>query len=1494
VPVIITTVVATYVAKKILDQFIVDQGYGRIKKLFFPRNDYHSELCNIIEEAASEHEKLYPNTTSHVEIPFYQSQQLFELLNQHILFHPVVSVDTLLLEFKNHPNILPIRKDELLDFYDRFCKKINSSKNLKKLHIQESYKTKIFEIGDSIYQLRLMLESIDKKLTLSLNGDWLEEKSRSAIVDLDKRYTPELNLKLDVAKLFDGLGKTARFEKEIYEFFDRLLIKGRKLKAHDGVREHYSVIKDVLKKIEKSFLTCEFNGCSKIPISQFLELLRQCIAESKHIDNYYSKLRKDYSGKGEYFTFDSEYYSSLRDVREFDHECQSLDNYLNSTTVRLANNPFLILEGEAGIGKSHLLADIVSTRIEEGNGSVFLLGQHFITEESPWTQMFKCLQINSTSTNFLDQLNLYGKSSGTRVILFIDAINEGCGNTFWTKYINSFVDEIRKFEWLGLVLSLRSSYKKSILSNNQIERNNFELHKHVGFQSFEVEAINLFFDIYNIERPRIPFLNSEFRNPLFLKLFCEGMSKKGLKVVPKGLKGISSILEFYISGIDEKLSSVSYYNYDISLNLVKNSINALIKSQIKSDTHYLPYKVAFEIVENEVSPFLNQKGFIDGLISEGLLAKNIFRQEDDTSVDCVYLAFERFDDHLTASYLLIGIKDVRQEVLEGGTLFSYIENSYALYRNQGLIEALSIQIPEMFGIELHELIHNEDDESPIVNAFIKSMIWRKAETINTGKLRDYINETVLKYYSSYDFFFETLTSISADVDHPYNAMYLHSCLHKMTLAERDQHWTTLLKYKFSEDSSFRLLIDWAWHDSDKSYISDESIKLTAITLSWLLTSTNRELRDCSTKALVRLLENRIDVLIEILILFHDVNDPYVIERIYCVAYGCTVRTKNTEDLKKLSEEVYKLVFSGNEAFPHILLRDYARGVIEFSLNTGVKFNFDLEIIKPPYKSVWPDELPTKKDLEAMYDRDKYNHLWSSVMGGGDFSRYIIGTNSHHSEWSGCRIGEEPKDRKKDYKAFISLLSKEKQKLFDALDPILTKDNDDAVEINGISLLSKITIGRKSSEEIETSTKTFKMALSPTELTFYEAEIEPYLDHNRNFLDIDKYFDLRLAQSFIFNRVIELGWCPEKHLEFDSKIGSGRGRRESQQERIGKKYQWIAYHEFMARLADNFIRYDEYGKDRKEIPYKGPWDPCLRDIDPTILARSTGKAGSRSEKHWWLNKETFDWKCSLKEWLNDPLLIKNYHGLMQVTDSTGCEWLILESYPKWKEPKTIGRDSWEQPRKEMWCHLNSYLVHDSEYKKFSDWVSSQHFMGRWMPESITRYQMFNREYYWSVANDYFQKDYDGGYGSDWVNVSDKESREIICKVNVTAIQYRWEGEYDHSKEESLNFLKPSSLIASGMKLREAEKDGSLMNELGEVVCFSAEAINDTESHLLVRKNDFVKFLNKNKLKVVWTLLGEKGVIGGSHDHIHRYGRVQFSGAFYLESGEVTGTASIYKK
>lgn len=1460
-----------------------------VQKKLFPKNNYINHLYKIIEETAIEFEKKFP--IENEKIPFYHSQLLFETLNEYILFKELPNKGDILQKFNEYPNVIPPTQEELEVFYEIFSQKINSCKELKRLHVEETYKEKIFDINDEVIQIKFLLQSLDERITFHLSDDWLNKKNREAIADLGGRYTPELNVKLEIADVFEGLGRTKKFFSIFYKQIDSFLIKGNNLRKCNVIDEELTLISNALTDTSTLFLKINFDEYESIPFNKFNEYVLNCQKYISEAESILWKIKEKTSTDNDTTSFSDKYSSILRDLRGFYYECEVLYTFLNSLTVRLSSNPFLLLEGEAGMGKSHLLADIIESRIKTGYPSLFLLGQQLTTDESPWVQILKRLQLNTVSSEFLEKLNLYGEKQGKRFLIFIDAINEGNGNIFWEDNINSFVDEIKNFKWLGLIMSVRSTYKNITISNERVSRNNFEVLKHFGFKNREMDAVNLFYNSYNIEKPSSPNLNPEFKNPLFLKLLCEGIKKSGLTKVPVGFHGISKILSFFVEGVNKSLSSHKKYNFDPSFPLVNDALNKLIQVKIATDRNSIALKDAHTAVQSVVKDYVNDKTFLSAMIDEGILTKGIVRNEDNSVEEVVYISFERFDDHLTVNYLLNGVDNIEDEFKIGGSLKNYFNDEYGFYRNQGIIEALSIQLPEKYGKEIYELLPNFSDNYNLVTAFIDSLVWRDSAAIDFERIKHYINKQVLGSKNTFSHFLEMLITISGLEEHPFNANFLHKWLLQHSLPNRDAFWTTELKYKYSEDSAFKNLIDWAWSGSDKSYISDDSIELVATTLCWFLTSTNRELRDCTTKALVSLLEKRFSVLIRIIIKFDGIDDPYVWERVFAVALGCTLRTTNHNELSKLAETVFAKVFQPEYVYPHILLRDYAREIIEYASHLKlIPEGLDLSKTKPPYKSKWPEKIPTNEELQSLYKKDGYWSLWGSIMGGGDFSRYTIGTNHNRSNWSGCKFGETPINRKQIFEDFQSKLSDEQKALYESTDPIIYGEDTKGISFGNTIIKFGVAVGRKSEEEVLSCKSTFKKSLSEDLLTTFERDIEQYLDHNNNLLETDKYFDLRIAECLIFERVINLGWDPKLHGNFDKQIGSERGRRESLQERIGKKYQWISYYEYMAMLSDNFIRFDGYGKGRQQRPYKGPWDPYVRDIDPTILIKNTGAKELTKQEMWWENEEVFDWDCSFQEWVSDTSTISNPNGLLEVNDCNGIEWLVLESYPSWREPKTIGNEEWGHPRKEVSCQIRSYLIKATELCFFKNWAENQHYMGRWMPEGSNRYQLFNREFYWSEAFNFFKSDYYGG--SEWTSIIDQDSETTIADVSVTSINYLWEEEFDKSKQETLSFLKPSSLIFDKMGLKHGKDEGSYEDKDGNIICFATEALNNSKEHLLIKKEPFLKMLNENDLEIVWTLLGEKGVIGGALSSTHRYGRIEFSGFFSFNNGKLTGANKTY--
>lgn len=58
-----------------------------------------------------------------------------------------------------------------------------------------------------------------------------------------------------------------------------------------------------------------------------------------------------------------------------------------------------------------------------------------------------------------------------------------------------------------------------------------------------------------------------------------------------------------------------------------------------------------------------------------------------------------------------------------------------------------------------------------------------------------------------------------------------------------------------------------------------------------------------------------------------------------------------------------------------------------------------------------------------------------------------------------------------------------------------------------------------------------------------------------------------AGRWIAHRAISLGWTTDRFAAFERNHDLRRGREGHKAERFGKKYQWIAHRELLARLAD---------------------------------------------------------------------------------------------------------------------------------------------------------------------------------------------------------------------------------------------------------------------------------------------------------------------------------------
>jgi hypothetical protein len=243
--------------------------------------------------------------------------------------------------------------------------------------------------------------------------------------------------------------------------------------------------------------------------------------------------------------------------------------------------------------------------------------------------------------------------------------------------------------------------------------------------------------------------------------------------------------------------------------------------------------------------------------------------------------------------------------------------------------------------------------------------------------------------------FELLKETLSDLRHPLNAGFLSEILISLKMNQRDISWTEYLREDRFEFKSFVEEFESQCKSPGvESQILIQKQHLVSKFILWFLTSTNRYLRDISTRALYFYGRK---YPLEFSKLVYDslkINDPYVWERSLASLYGVTMAEHNSfnndtfrnDILPKLGKTLNKLMFAKDapHSTTHILARDYARRIIEICLmHYPDSFKTeDIKNIRPPYLFGGIREW-------GEYDYGDKDHDYGGPI-RMDFSNYTIG------------------------------------------------------------------------------------------------------------------------------------------------------------------------------------------------------------------------------------------------------------------------------------------------------------------------------------------------------------------------------------------------------------------------------------------------------------------------------------------------------------------------
>ena len=762
---------------------------------------------------------------------------------------------------------------------------------------------------------------------------------------LINHYSPHLHTRTETERAIHAFLRSERFRLEYISEAKALAAEARKVREITQKCD----IKDKidLSQVEKEWneLMLGFGDGISIPPS-LSKLTAHCAKLRDLLENSLTQLKPTLPQQKEdtarYYGEKSHLEKAFDHIRIWQSKVYEFAEFLDQNSQ--ADKQCLLITGKAGVGKSHLLAEICQHYSEQGGAVIFLSGHTFPKSQLCHNSFLNLLGFQGTIDDFFEVFATLGKTTPLPALICIDALNESPDRDVWRTGLFNFSERLREYKNIKLIVSCREDYLPHTVPEilRQKKSDLWSTIKHRGLEQNLFEAIPKFFRYYGIKECGVPVFLDEFRNPLFLKIFCETF--KGQRPLSIGLT-LPKLLDEYFKRKSEDIADTIRCRPEE----VQDALTAITKAMRKANSSVIDAREAQKITRSIFPEHTSDRSLYQALLAAGIFFEipgvRGFRGEPDR----VRFTYERIWDYLlSCSYWKHGTQPDQN-------LKKLILNKEWRKKNPGVLAILSIRFPEELKVELLTWIGGYHDAvSDLLDPFFASIPWRTTSTYlpQTRNLLDRIID-ITNFEHSLDFLLE----LACNPEHPLNADWLHTELLQLTLPERDRKWTPIVNrtlfYKPAENSIAKTLIQQAYQ-LEPNILSEKQKLLLATTLAWFLATTFVEERDRITTCLTKLLIGNLSLTAQLVERFTYVNDPYVKERVLCAAAKVAEgESKKAEaGLKQLAALVYDSVFAKDEVEPNIIIRHYAREICEHALSQPARFrrmwsprNFVLPILQ---------------------------------------------------------------------------------------------------------------------------------------------------------------------------------------------------------------------------------------------------------------------------------------------------------------------------------------------------------------------------------------------------------------------------------------------------------------------------------------------------------------------------------------------------------------------
>ena len=845
----------------------------------------------------------------------------------------------------------------------------------------------------------------------------------------------------------------------------------------------------------------------------------------------------------------------------------------------------------------------------------------------------------------------------------------------------------------------------------------------------KAKAIDDYFEEYGIDQHYRNHRVEAFKNPLFLKIFCEtfhSLTEDERRHVNKQM-----LYKRYVAKKNEKVTDL--VDEDPELNIADKYLSKLANYSVFYD-HFNPItRHKARLYGQRMAPYrLWEKDLLHACLTANLLLDD----RSHTGEPAVMFEYENLGDYYKAGELLQSKMDVKgllrwiddeRKYLERNTTVSSekfrtaVKALFDCWYHKGL-EVYDERLIQKGG-PLYEFYYDFLMESDITDQQLISILLRlDNDKVNPLRLVQKIDEVTLD-----------------------EALQIHEKLKTYpTVGRRDLIWTRYVNrmYEIYGDNyigEVPLEQDYTLEvsDGEREYL---------ICITWMLSSSHPKFRAIIIRKLRKILQIHQTLILWLIRLFENVNDPYVLGGLYCAVCGVVLPSRDKELTAAIACCIFHLYYEREETVPQdLIVRQWTLKIIERAYYLDEACDY-WKRIRTPFKPQPIDEsaIPEYHHIARDYFGLQQGSIkmYNSLFGFEDFNRYIIGTNNRNFS--------------NDY--------------------FLPTENG---KYQGVPLHDIMA-----------------------EMAYYIMRIFGWND-KLGYLDNGKY-------------------SPD--------------RSHNNQERIGKKFQWLAWHRVNARMMDacrtskEQYYYSDEAEEKDLTPNPYPWNTAeISRFDPTLdmeqkYEPEAGLTGTEiqpikgKEEEDWINKNEYlpDFRCMAK--LQD-----------------GSEYVML-----------MGYDTSKEDEKETFLFSNAGFVKQEDTEKFADWAKNQNFYGRWMPEHRGMIEFLWNDYPWADV-----------YKSSFEHEVWSRSHGCPCDMQLSyeaQLQEDWEGIGRENEFLSTAYM-PCAEMMEQMGLYCSEIRGVIKATDGSVVALNTSHGNCVNG-LFVRRDVLNDYLKRNGYVMFYYVLGEK--------------------------------------